>query len=636
MRTKYIKIAVFFLCTICFILGIRDASQENEKQEDLYCNSDKNIEILSEVDIHNIKAGYDRIVYTTGTDETEMFYLFDKEHGKSFFSINLKQDDILDYEIYNSNSIIVMMIDEEEGKENIVLQKVNFNGEISRITLLDSFYKGEKDNCYAWRLAVSTTNVLVYSNLGYVLYDFNGNVLAEKVYEEKKSCEFCMTDENIIVNTFVNGKRQVLIYDIKTGKTKDISDNFVNTIMFAMKRLDNSTFSIITDNQLYFWEKEKKECVPYLNWSDYGITASDILCINQGEEGEIRCIYRNDELVWKCTINAGESNERQRIVLACLGETTELQKRVTTFNSEHPEYVLEICNYKQQYGEDAVTVLYNHLLSGEGPDIISVDVENMNYYHMVNSGMLEDLTQYIEKSSVIKPQEIISSIRELMKIDEKTYALPTNFGLSTLIVNNKYFSSREQWTIENAIDLLKQYPELKPSGITQNVMLSLGSVYKFSERRDATDEEIKDEINDFLCLANLFPRKAVYVPEDAAYRTGKVLFSVETFQSMKDYLHHMFLWGDYGTCLGYMGVDGNGTAIIPINTLAISSKSDNKEIAWQYIESHFSIKWQNNNITPNWDFSIMEEILDEQLNGFLRENLVDENGQDIPIEDAVL
>ena len=124
----------------------------------------------------------------------------------------------------------------------------------------------------------------------------------------------------------------------------------------------------------------------------------------------------------------------------------------------------------------------------------------------------------------------------------------------------------------------------------------------------------------------------MYVPEDAAYRTGKVLFSVETFQSMKDYLHHMFLWGDYGTCLGYMGVDGNGTAIIPINTLAISSKSDNKEIAWKYIESHFSTEWQDNNITPDWNFSILEEKMDEQLNSFSREKLVNEDGVDVPIE----
>ena len=49
-----------------------------------------------------------------------------------------------------------------------------------------------------------------------------------------------------------------------------------------------------------------------------------------------------------------------------------------------------------------------------------------------------------------------------------------------------------------------------------------------------------------------------------------------------------------------------------INCLGISSQSAHKEEAWKFLESYFTEEGQKT-IAPNWNFSILQETLEQQL-----------------------
>ena len=67
-----------------------------------------------------------------------------------------------------------------------------------------------------------------------------------------------------------------------------------------------------------------------------------------------------------------------------------------------------------------------------------------------------------------------------------------------------------------------------------------------------------------------------------------------------------------GVITGFPGAEGKGRIFIFDNCFAINSQSTHKEEAWKFVESYFTEEGQKT-IAPNWNFSILQDVLDQQL-----------------------
>ena len=72
------------------------------------------------------------------------------------------------------------------------------------------------------------------------------------------------------------------------------------------------------------------------------------------------------------------------------------------------------------------------------------------------------------------------------------------------------------------------------------------------------------------------------------------------------------VWGEDAVYTGFPGAEGKGRIFIFDNCFAINSQSTHKEEAWKFVESYFTEEGQKT-IAPNWNFSILQDVLDQQL-----------------------
>jgi len=95
-------------------------------------------------------------------------------------------------------------------------------------------------------------------------------------------------------------------------------------------------------------------------------------------------------------------------------------------------------------------------------------------------------------------------------------------------------------------------------------------------------------------------------------REGEIPFELLSIANVQQYLYEKSVWGEDAVFTGFPEADGNGMIFHLINCLGISSQSAHKEEAWKFLESYFTEEGQKT-IAPNWNFSILQETLEQQL-----------------------
>ena len=129
------------------------------------------------------------------------------------------------------------------------------------------------------------------------------------------------------------------------------------------------------------------------------------------------------------------------------------------------------------------------------------------------------------------------------------------------------------------------------------------------------------------------PQTAVYPAEESVRRDGKLLFEVFYIEDMSTYLYNRSVWGEDSVFTGYPEGRGNGMVIVPDNCYAVNAFSEHKDLAWKFIENFFTDEWQKE-VTPNYIFSVCEDIFEEQLQEAMRRKMYmgnDGNQYELPI-----
>lgn len=320
---------------------------------------------------------------------------------------------------------------------------------------------------------------------------------------------------------------------------------------------------------------------------------------------------------------------------------------------------------------DAIKTLNSEIVAGRGPDILILD--NLSIDNYIESGLLEDISDVI--NPLVKSENIFSNIVEAYTNESKIYTIPLNFkfpiligeeskissvkdlqSFSELISNlasdnekrifTEYFYGKylvyalyslcgEDWIDDNStvnekeLKEFLEYAKKIGTAIELNqesilLKLALGNEYSYSE-------SISENIDEF-----------DYSSDEDVYYTENIKISdllnyiIPTIQ-----INDFILYDE--VVLGYGGIDGiNGyldlvTAIvkgnnmnykvlnnddeqvfIPMNMIGINSKSKNKDMAKQLLES--LLKDTNQYIPNGQGFSINKKNIITELNSYIDNN----------------
>ena len=122
------------------------------------------------------------------------------------------------------------------------------------------------------------------------------------------------------------------------------------------------------------------------------------------------------------------------IILGDIGGASTLQEAIADFNSKNDGITITIHDYYEENISDGISRLYDDILTGKGPDIISFSTDEMDVEVLREKGAIENLIPYLEKSDVIGEEDIVDSAYQVLTADGGLYMLPTNFVSSEAII----------------------------------------------------------------------------------------------------------------------------------------------------------------------------------------------------------
>lgn len=296
---------------------------------------------------------------------------------------------------------------------------------------------------------------------------------------------------------------------------------------------------------------------------------------------------------------------KTEIILGDIGGASTLQEAIADFNSKNDRITITIHDYYEENINDGISRLYDDILTGKGPDIISFSTDETDVEALREKGAIENLIPYLEKSDVIGEEDIVDSAYQVLTVDGGLYMLPTNFVLYTLITKEKWCSNKENFTFEEALRSVRECEE--DPMISRDLFLQEGAICGgyFGETED-------NRLEQYIKIAEQLPQQAMFQTNDLLMREGKIPFNLECIGDMQQYLYKKSVWGEDAVYTGFPGAEGKGRIFIFDNCFAINSQSTHKEEAWKFVESYFTEEGQKT-IAPNWNFSILQDVLDQQL-----------------------
>lgn len=635
-------------------IAAQEAGLENTGKEDgnfLLWNPDQTEErqIIHENDWNNdnlfesIRISNNRRIYSTMVNFTEIFYDVqnsDTIDVKELFSIERAECDVLDYTINTEGNAYFLVLESGEDSEEIRVWKYDLDGIKTDIRQLNEFHKGEEDECYNWQIrAQADGTILVYSRLGYILFDEKGNTIQEETLKTDKYYKYDIwyVQRDIAVIKKYDEVEYASFWrrDLATGKEEKIQNipsDVPSGDSFGFMKDECGNYLCYNSVNLYCYRPEKQEIQILFRWSDYGISGEEVEGIYLNGR-ELHCILLQEgtlsDVSFKNTVG---NNQKTKIVLGCIGETSYLQSAVIGFNKTHQDYVILMEDYWQEDEAAAAQAVYRKVLAGDGPDIIVFSSGYISDIVLGEAGMLEDLNVYLKESKVIGREDIIAPLYDALQVNNNLYMLPVHFSLDTLITKKKWLNEDGALESRRILTILQEDSDLEIS-VSQSELLKRYALYGIAGQKEY--ETDRETIRNYLQFSRLFPEESIYQTDDFVRRNGRVLLEQESVHNVVDYLYSSSVWGEDSAMVGYPEIQGNGMAFCPVDCFAICTTSKQKEKAWKFIESLFAEQLQEDTASIWMDFSVCKSTLEKQLTAAMkRDYYVNEKGEkeEFPIQ----
>ena len=331
-------------------------------------------------------------------------------------------------------------------------------------------------------------------------------------------------------------------------------------------------------------------------------------------------------------------NQRKTLTLAVMWLNYDLRNVVLEYNRSNTEYRIEVQDYSEYNTQDdynaGMTKLTTEIISGKVPDIFVADGLPLRQYGA--KGLLEDLLPYLDADEEIGGREgLVQPVLNAMLQDGKLYLVASRFSINTATSSSRLVGDVTGWTIEEAREAMEKLPEgasLMDAYTTQSSLLrqllrwNLGSYVNWDTGECYFDT---GEFEDLLEFSTLAPKKIEYDDEEWMYyqpenriREGMQLMTVQSFYDWYSLLYQQSYWGSEMVYVGFPADDRQGSAFTVENSLAMSSKCQYKEAAWQFLRGQLT-----GESDFGWAFPIQKDAFDSYMEEAMTpDTWTDENG----------
>ncbi len=415
---------------------------------------------------------------------------------------------------------------------------------------------------------------------------------------------------------------------------------------------------ISAQNALYEYDLETQTYKEILKWMDCDMHPDYVRYAAAMPDGNVIAYYEEwggtneQSIVQVKKTPASEVVQKQVITLGCMSMSQSLQSSVISFNKNNPEYKIEVKDYSASIDwssedfaksfEDASNRFYNDILTGNAPDLF---VESdINLKQFATMGVIEDLTPYLENSSVVKKSDLFEKVLDAYTVNGILCTIPDSFTVSTLVGRTSELGEEPGWTMEEMIAYADQNPEAiifpyasRDTVLMYCLMFNFDSYVNWETGECAFDS---DEFKLLLEFAARYGEEVDYnVSEPKLLANHEALLSMMSFSDVQDWQLMEMMFNEPITAIGFPAAGSTGIMADGSNGFCISATSQNKEAAWAFIESLLTEEAQKNT-RFKWGFPIRKSVYDEILEEAMKPDymldeegnpVLDENGNPIEI-----
>lgn len=510
-------------------------------------------------------------------------------------------------------------------------------------------------------VADSYINDMAVDGEGRVYLAGDGNIWLLDA-EGNQQGKISMDSANSWIDSIVCGKDGKMYITYQSyNESAGTSEYALTAIDFAGKKLGESyaglpgnssklaagteyDFLVHDSTHVYGYSLEKQESELLFDWLDSDINGNSVRNFGELSDGRIAVIIEdwetNDNGIALLTKKkAEEVPEKETIVVATISGGYNLQGLAVQFNKANSQYHISVKEYYDYNngGEnawaDALTNLNNDITSNNCPDII--DLSGLSVEQLAAKGVFENLSPYLEKSSVLNRADFIENILNVYTFDDVLVSIPSTFSMQTIIGSADMVGEKSGWTLDEMIALAEEHPDAEIfDKVAKREIMQAMMMFNEDAFIDWSTGECNfnsDEFKKMLEFVNRFPDEVDWQQDGPSTPTriqnGEVLLDTAYLYDFDQIQLYEEIFQGKAVCVGFPTMDGTGGhALSASNAYAISTKSNQKDGAWAFIESVLNKEDSNNRY---WNgFPTVKSQLDAMIAEATKvEYATDENGE---------
>ncbi len=627
-----------------------EASEENSWRGNQFFYGDKLYYIENSYDAENAVT-ISKLCYIDVSNPSESVEIalpeIEVEEGFQSYLNNMLLDDAGNYYLLYDVSKIYVEGEEYDDKSNTSYM-IKYDADMNQVYNVDlkDMYKDE-DNRYIQQMIVNKEGK-IFASSGTLVYvmDADGSFLKPiSLSSEWVQNLFSTSDGRVFITQYsMNSNGMELVeLNTETGSTGNTYKNLPDNNIKNIKGGAEGKLIICGSAGMYEYDLATQESNTLLKWIDCNMVGDYVDDFSMLSDEKILIYYNDwstnaDEMITMTKTDASKVPVKESIVLATLYEGGQgLERAVVEFNKKSDKYKITIKPYiandvewTENTYSDAVTLMNSDLTGSNPPDIIDLSYAENNY--LATKGVLEDLTPYIEQSSVMNKEDFVPSVLDAYTVNGKLVTIPKTFQVLTLMGKSSIVGEEPGWTIADMIALVDKYPDAELLNYVTNLdALRICLSYSndsFIDYETGICHFDSEEFIEVLEFANRFGSTYDYDEEMSfpkKIQANKILLNAVNVSDMNEFKMYTQMFEEEATNIGYPTKDGTpGVILTGSDMYGIMSKSTHKEGAWEFIESYIS----DEDDTFSWGLPTKNDALEELFTESMKkEYMKDENGE---------
>jgi len=423
------------------------------------------------------------------------------------------------------------------------------------------------------------------------------------------------------------------IIDLVTGglgETIELPDNAWNLLS------GSEDYPIVFQDglNLYSFDPETGESERVINWVESSVSPDGIENIIFLPDG--RLLFTNMTYDWVEYNHTFELNILTRVpysdlpvrtvlTLATVDLDWSLRNHIIKFNRENLEYRIHVIDYSEFRTDDdwfaGITKLSTDIIAGNVPDMIEISYR-MPFKQYVARGLLMDLYPLIDADPEINRSDLMESVFRAAEMDGGLYRIFSTFTINTIVGHPSVVGPEMGWTMDEFDAVLRANPQADmPLGqwLTRETFLNMAVSLGMDEYVDWAKGTVSFDSGEFALLlesSNRFPPEIDYnnidgdfwIDQNELIAQGRQIMSsmyISDFQSMQ---WSQMMFGGELAFKGFPTKSGNGNSLEAHSGIALTTRTIDKDGAWQFMRALISDDWQRTN--RMWGFPTNKAAFD--------------------------